>query len=261
MDILSYYGKKVRNSFNDFFYFAGFVKSVFKEILFFAHRKQVTMMVLFRQILFTGFEAFKLITLIGLAIGGIVIIQGMTLLENFGQSDLVYDILIIIITKELGPLLTSFIIIARSGTAIATELGNMVVNHEVEALTVTGINPISYLVVPRVIGVIVSLFCLSIYLNAAGLFGGYFVSTIFTPLSFGEFIRNLSSKLRIIDVVMSQVKSLVFGFTIAIISCYSGLKVNFASTEVPQHTIKAVVSSLTWIIIFDIVIALFYYTM
>lgn len=261
MDIFSFYGKKIRTRFQEFAYFAAFVKSCFKELLFFAHRKQVTMMVLFRQILFTGFEALKLIGLIGLAIGAIVIIQGMTLLDNFGQSDLVYDILIIILTKELGPLLTSFIIIARSGTAISTELGNMVVNHEVEALTVTGINPISYLVVPRIIGVIVSLFCLSIYLNLAGLLGGYFVSNIFNPFSFGEFIRNLATKLKVIDIVVSQIKSIVFGFTIAIISCYSGLKVNFASTEVPQQTIKAVVSSLSWIIIFDIIIALFYYTL
>ncbi|HOV12991.1 MAG TPA: ABC transporter permease [Spirochaetota bacterium] len=259
MDIFSSYGKRVRERFQDFSYFAAFVKSTIKEILIFGHRKQVTLLVLFRQILFTGFEALKLIGLIGLAIGAIIIIQGMTLLENFGQSDLVYDILIIIITKELGPLLTSFIIIARSGTAISTELGNMVVNHEVEALTVTGINPIGYLVVPRVIGVIVSLYCLSIYLNLAGLLGGYFVSSILNPLSFGEFIRNLSTKLRIIDIIVSQLKSLIFGFTIAIISCYSGLKVNFASTEVPQQTIKAVVSSLTWIVVFDIVIAIFYY--
>lgn len=261
MDIFSSYGSRIRERFQEFLYFAAFVKTTIKEIFYLGYRKQINLLVLFRQILFTGFEALKLIGLIGLSIGAIIIIQGRTLLENFGQSDLVYNILIIIITKELGPLLTAFIIVARSGTAISTELGNMVVNHEVEVLIVTGLNPISYLVVPRVIGVIVSLFCLSIYLNLTGLLGGYFVSSLFTPISFGEFIRNLSVKLRVIDIVVSQIKSLVFGFTIAIISCYSGLKVNFASTEVPQQTIKAVVTSLTWIIIFDIIIAIFYYNL
>ncbi|OHD14074.1 MAG: hypothetical protein A2086_12115 [Spirochaetes bacterium GWD1_27_9] len=259
-DIFSYYGKAIRTAFTEFVYFAAFIKVTIVEIFLFSTRKQVTSTVLYRQILFTGYEALKLISLIGLALSGIIIIQGMQLLENFGQSDLVYDILIITITKELGPLLTAVIIIARSGTAISTELGNMVVNHEVEALTSIGINPIAYLVVPRVLGVVVSLFCLSIYLNASGIFGGYIISTINQPLSLWEFLKNLSVKLTIKDLIMSQTKSFVFGFIIALISCYQGLKVNFASTEVPQYTIKAVVSSLTWIIVFDIIIDIFYYS-
>lgn len=257
--MFSNYGRKIRNYFSELLYFSTFLQVVLTETLLFWKRKQVTLMVLLRQILFTGFEALSLITLIGLAIGGIIIIQGMSLLENFGQSDLVYRILIIIITKELGPVITAFIIIARSGTAISTELGNMVVNHEVEALNSIGVDPIGYLVVPRVLGVIVSLFCLTIYLNVSGLFGGYLVSTIVHPSSFVDFMKNLSDQMSIGDILLSQFKSLVFGFVIAVIACYQGLKVGFASTEVPQRTIKAVVSSLSWVIIFDILITVISY--
>ncbi|HNZ27574.1 MAG TPA: ABC transporter permease [Spirochaetota bacterium] len=241
-------------------YFSGFFKLVIVELALFPKRKQVTATVLIRQILFTGFEALKLVSLIGLTIGGIIIIQGMGLLENFGQSDLVYTILIMVITKELGPIITAIILIARSGTAISTELGNMVVNHEVEALYSFGVNPISYLIIPRILGVMISFFALSIYMNLAGLLGGYLVANIFSPFSFIEFGTKLMQKLTVKDAVVSQIKSLVFGFIIAIISCYQGLSVNYASTEVPQKTIKAVVSSLSWIIIFDILIALIYYS-
>ena len=242
-------------------YFAGFLKVVIVELLLFPKRKQVTTTVLIRQILFTGFEALSLITLIGLSIGAIIIIQGISLLQNFGQSDLVYTILIMVITKELGPIITAFIIIARSGTAISTELGNMVVSHEVEALYSMGVNPISYLVVPRILGVMISFFALSLYLNVAGLLGGYVVANFITPFSFVEFFTKLMERLSIIDIVVSQVKSVVFGFIISIISCYYGLDVSFASTEVPQKTIKAVVSSLSWVIIFDIIIAVIAYSL
>jgi phospholipid/cholesterol/gamma-HCH transport system permease protein len=250
-------GKKIRNYFQNWLNFSGFLKLTILEIYrFFFMRRQVSFMVLMRQILFTGFEALSLINLIGLAIGAIIIVKGVSLLENFGQSELGYILLIMIITTELGPLLTAFIIIARSGTSISTELGNMVVNHEVEALQAIGINPISYLVVPRVLGVVISLFCLSIYFNIAGLLGGYLVSSFVQSLSFVDFFSNLLQKITFRDILVSQLKSLVFGFIIAIISCYHGLSVKYATTEVPWRTIKAVVSSLTWIFISSILITL-----
>jgi phospholipid/cholesterol/gamma-HCH transport system permease protein len=259
--LADYFGKKLRNYIQDLLYFSGFLKITLVEIFnFFSLRRKVSFLVLFRQILFTGFEALNLINLIGLAIGATIILEGMGLLDNFGQSDLVYKILIIIITTELGPLLTAFIIIARSGTSISTELGNMVVNHEVEALTAIGIHPISYLVVPRILGVVISLFCLSIYFNIAGLLGGYLVSNFVQPLSFSDFFSNLLQRLTFRDILVGQIKSLVFGFIIAIISCYHGLSVKYATTEVPWRTIKAVVSSLTWIFIFSIIITVISYS-
>jgi len=250
----------VTSYFRELLYFAAFVKVTVIELFLIAHRKQVVIMVLLRQILFTGYEALKLIAMVGLAIGAAIIIQGMALLDTFGQSGLVYNILIIVITKELGPLLTAFIIIARSGTAISTELGNMVVSNEIEALVSFGINPISYLVVPRVLGMVLSFFALSIYFNIAGLLGGYVVSAAFYPIPFTEFFSNLLSRMTIKDIVFAQVKAIVFGMVIAIISCYHGLQVQFASTEVPWRTIQAVVASLSWIIIFNILLTVLSYS-
>lgn len=258
-------GRYVINStsskFHEFLYFAAFVKETIIELFLIGYRKQVVTIVLLRQILFTGFEALKLITWVGLAIGAAIIIQGMSLLDTFGQSGLVYNILIIVVTKELGPILTAFIIIARSGTAISTELGNMVVSNEIEALVSFGINPISYLVVPRVLGVLLSFFALSIYFNISGLIGGYIVSSFFYPIPFNEFFSNLLSRMTIMDIVFSQIKAVVFGMVIAIICCYHGLKVQFASTEVPWRTIQAVVASLSWIIVFNILLTVISYSL
>lgn len=259
--ILDATGKKVKNNITDFLNFSAFMKLTLFEIFLYFKDKRVDNRVLLRQILFTGYEALSIITLIGLAIGGTIIIQGMSLLTNFGQTDWVYKIIIIVITKELGPLLTAFIIIARSGTSISTELGNMVVSHEIQALQSIGVNPINYLVVPRVIGVIISLFCLSVYFNISGILGGFLVSNIVQSLSFMDFFSNLLQTLTLKDIVTSQVKSLVFGFIIAIISCYHGLNVQYASTEVPVRTIKAVVSGLKWIFISDIIITIISYSL
>ncbi len=252
-------GKNVRNNIAEFFYFGAFFKATMQQIIYMILSGKMIFIVLMRQILFTGYQALKIISWLGLALGAIIIIQGMTLLQNFGQSELVYQILIIIVTKELGPLLTAFIIIARSGTAISTELGNMVVNSEVEALISIGINPIGYLVVPRVLGVVISLACLSVYFNFAGLLGGYLVSSLIYPLSFVEFFSNLLNKMRVVDLLFGLLKSIVFGTTIAIICSYQGLQVKFASTEVPVRTITAVVSSLTWMMIFNILITIISY--
>lgn len=252
--------QKFITNLNALLYFSAFVKVTLTEMGLFFYKKQVGFIVLLRQILFTGFEALNIISLIGLSIGGIIIIQGNLLLNNFGQSKLVYAILIIIITKELGPIITAFVIVARSGTAITTELGNMVVNHEMEALTSIGINPISYLVIPRILGVVISLFALTIYFNIAGLIGGFLVANLVQPLSFFDFFLNLLEQLKISDIIIGMSKSIIFGIIISIISCYQGFSVKFASTEVPQRTIKSVVQSFSGIIIFDAIITLIVYS-
>ncbi len=249
----------LKKQFGEFLYFCGFLKNIFSELFLLPQKKIIEFNVISRQVLFTGFEALKIINIIGLTIGAVIIIQGITLLENFGQTTIGYKILIMVITKELGPLLTAFIVLSRSGTSISTELGNMVVNHEVEALVSFGINPIGYLVVPRVIGVVAAIFSLTIYFNIAGLFGGYFVSAMIQPMPFTIFLNNLLQNLTIKDIIVSLTKSLVFGFVISIISCYHGLKVKYASTEVPVRTIKAVVSNLTWIFIFNLIITVISY--
>ena len=145
------------------FYALGFFLKVLKSTADFLKGKYVGKKVLSMQILFTGFEALNIIALIAMALGAVIIIQGVSILPQFGQRELTYPILITIITRELGPLLCAFIIIARSGTAIATEIGHNVISHEIEAYIASGIDPISYLAVPRFLGVTFSILLLNIF--------------------------------------------------------------------------------------------------
>ena len=170
-------------------YASGLLFAVLKESLLFFRRRQVGFRVFILQILFTAVEAISIVAFISLALGALIIIQGNSILPRFGQGKLLYTLLVIVITRELGPLLTAFIIIARSGTAIATELGNMVISHEIEAYVAVGINPIAYLVVPRFLGVTVSMVLLTFYFNFFGLFGSFLLTQLVRRIPFNEYRR------------------------------------------------------------------------
>ena len=243
----------------EYSYALGFFFQVLKETAFFMRRKQVAFHVLVLQILFTGFEALTIVSLIALSIGAVIIVEGGTILPRFGQTSLMYSILIIVITRELGPILTAFIIIARSGTAIATELGNMVVSHEIEAYISVGINPIAYLVVPRVLGVTISMMALMIYFNFFGLFGSFLVSQLVKPVPFLEYFRALLRTFQLRDILSTVVKSFIFGIIVSVVATFQGFKVSVSVTEIPRAAIRAVGQGFVLCFLADAVITLIYY--
>ena len=121
----------------------GFFARTLGAVGAFIKNRNVSLRVLVMQIYFTFVQAMGISTLLALGIGGAINAIGLPVLERISQQQLVYSLLIIIITRELGPLLTAFIVIARSATAIATEIASMVINHEVEAYISVGVDPIS----------------------------------------------------------------------------------------------------------------------
>ncbi|ADK80862.1 MlaE family ABC transporter permease [Sediminispirochaeta smaragdinae] len=252
-------GHRVIASIRELFYACGFFLRTIKESVPFFRRRQIGYRVLVMQLLFTGVEALGVISLIALILGGVIIVYGVDLLPQFGQGELIYSILITVIMRELGPLLCAFIIIARSGTAIATELGQMVVSHQIEAYTSVGVDPISYLVVPRFLGVIFSMILLNIYFNLFGLIASFFVTSFIQPIPMRDYMYDLITHIRSVDIVSSMIKSLIFGAIIALSATYNGFRVEQSSTEVPQVVIKAVVQSFVLIIVADALITLIYY--
>jgi len=259
--VLEQIGNRVLTTVSNTFYAAGYFYEILKETARFIRRRQVGYgyRVLIMQILFTGVEALGIIAIISLALGVVIIVQGSTILPQFGQGQLVYTILITVITRELGPILTAFIIIARSGTAIATELGNAIISHEIEAYISFGINPISYLIVPRFLGVTLSLVLLNLYFNLFGLLGSFLVTQFIRPLQFAEYLTNLLATLKTVDVLSSLVKSIVFGIIISVTATYYGFRVEQSSTEIPQMAIKAVGRSFILCVLADALITLVYY--
>lgn len=252
-------GSRLREKVQGLLYGAGFFTQVLIESFRFFRRSQVGMKVLVMQILFTGVEALGIIMVLSLALGAIISSQGFIFLPLLGQPDLLYTLLVVIITRELGPVLTAFIIIARSGTAIATELGGMVVSHEIEAYVSFGINPVSYLVVPRFLGVVFSLLLLTVYFNFFGLVGSWLLAVMITPIPFQEYMEKILKALTIKDVLFGLAKAVVFGTIISLVASYQGFQVQRASTEVPQAGIKAVGKCFMYTIMADVILTLLYY--
>lgn len=252
-------GRSVRQNLSSLMYGLGFLFNVLRETARFFRKSQVGYKVLIMQILFTGYEALTINAIMAIAIGAAINVIGSSLLPQFGQSQLMYSILIVVITRELGPLLTAFVITARSGTAIATQLGTMVVNHEIEAYIATGLNPINYLVVPRFIGVTVSMLVLTVYFNIFGLLGSFIVVQIIKPTPITEYLGALMSTLTVGDVASGLIKALVFGIVVSVVSTYQGFSVNRASTEIPVAGIRAVGQSFILIIITDVLVTLVQY--
>jgi phospholipid/cholesterol/gamma-HCH transport system permease protein len=220
----------------------------------FTTRNDVTM-----QILFTGVEAVPIISIIGLMLGSIVIIQSTTLAPKFGAGEFLGKIMAIAVIRELAPLVTAFIVIGRSGAALSTYLGNMKVTNELDALDVMGIDPVHVRVMPAVLGFIVSVFGLTLFFDAVAVFGGYLFSRIIVSLPVMIFFRMIINELGPMDVVISAVKCMLFGSVIATVSCYHAMNIGTSFQEVPQATIKAVVNSIIFTVLLDTLVTVIFY--
>jgi phospholipid/cholesterol/gamma-HCH transport system permease protein len=185
----------------------------------------------------------------------------MPQLAKFSQQDLIYPLLIAIITRELGPLLAAFIISARSATAIATEMAGMVISHEIEAYISVGVDPIEHLAVPRFLGVTLSMFLLNVYFSILGLAGSFLVSQILNPMPAAVYFNHLLQVLTMQDLAISVIKSICFGMIISTVAIIKGLAVERASTEIPVAGLRAVSSTLGGCIIVDILLSALYYSM
>jgi phospholipid/cholesterol/gamma-HCH transport system permease protein len=251
------WGAAVIQGWRNLFYGFGFFWLVIRESLRLNSRRGVGWKVVVMQVLFTGVNALAVILMIALSLGAVIIFEGAQLF-SLGQNSLLYTILITIITRELGPLLTAFIVMARSGVAIATELSNMVISQEIEAYVSVGINPISYLVVPRFLGVTVSVAALTVLFSVGGLAGAWLVVQFVQPLPAGEYFTNLLIHLTVSDLSASLVKGIVFGMVIAVVSSFTGFQANQSSTEVPVLVIKAVGRGFALLIVVNVIITLVY---
>ncbi len=214
--------------------------------------------VLARQVLFTGFEATGFIALIAVIVGALVVVQAQYWLTRLGQSNLIGPILTAVVLRELGPLLTNFVVIARSGTAIATELANMKVHGEVRALDAMGIDPFVYLVVPRVLGVAISTFCLTIIFLAVTFIGGFACiwAIELGDVNMGLFFGNIIGAVTVPDVFSLLAKSIVPGLLTGAICCDEGLAVGVAATEVPIAATRGVIRSVATLFVTSLLISI-----
>ena len=193
------------------------------------------------------------------ALGLLVIGQSVSWLTRVGAINYLGSIMVIVVVRELGPLIAGLLVLARVGTANVIELGTARALGEVEALEALGIDPIHYLVVPRVIGMALGVFALTVYLILGALISGYvwvFIQDV--PLQPGDYFRQLANSLNGMDFVLLALKTLAFGFIIAIVTCYHGLAQPLRLDEVSQATVRAVAQSVVAYVLIDALFIIIY---
>lgn len=212
----------------------------------------------FRTAELVGVNALPIVALLGFLLGLIMAFQSAIPMRQFGADIFVANLIGLSMLRELGPLLTAIILAGRSGSAFAAELGTMKVSEEIDALTTMGLEPVSFLVVPRVIAAVAMTPLLAIFANFLGLVGGAVVM-----LSFGfplvTYIIQVQSAVTAGDMLGGLFKSLVFGIVVAAIGCLRGLQTKSGASAVGESTTRAVVSGLVLITLVDGLFAVVYY--
>lgn len=210
------------------------------------------------QILFTGLDALLIVAIIAVSCGLIISLQTMINMPEIGISEYFGKIMVISIIRELGPLITSLIVIGRSGAALAAYIGNMKVTKEIYALEIMGIDPIHFLVTPAFLGVTFSMLALNVYFDVFAIIGGLLLVSFVVDTSIISLINEVFNAVTFMDILISLGKGLVFGAIIASVSTYHGLVVENIRM-VPRAVFHAVVTSLVVTIMLNLIFTFTYY--
>jgi len=196
-----------------------------------------------RQIISIGYFSLPVVAMTAVFSGAVLALQSYTGFSRFSAESSIATVVVLSITRELGPVLAGLMVAGRVGASIAAEIGTMKVTEQIDALFTLSTDPIKYLVVPRVIASVLTMPCLVLIGDIIGVMGGYLVSVYKLGFNGITYIKNTVEYLETIDVVSGLVKAAVFGFIIAIMSCYHGYHSNKGAKGVGTATTDAVVSS------------------
>jgi len=212
------------------------------------------------QAMETGVRALPILSLITFFIGLILALQAAYELRRFGAISAVATAVAISMSRELGPFITAIVVIGRSGSAFAAELGTMKVSEEIDALETMAISPVRFLVAPKFLAMMVMLPCLTIWANAMGILGGSLFGVAQADFTFVRYIRASVDSLLLGDITTGLVKSVMFGITITAVGCLEGRSTGAGAEEVGRSTTRAVVMSIFLVVVVDLFFtALFFF--
>ena len=198
-----------------------------------------------------GAQALQIVGLILFLVGAVSALQSAAQLRQFGADIFVANLLGIGLTRELGPLMTAIMVSGRSGSAIAAEIATMKFTEELDALQTMGIDPLRFVVVPKLWAMVVCMPLLTIMANLVGILGGTFIGVVSLDIPAGVFLNQVFSSLFLKDLLTGLVKSASFAWLITIVSAHHGLNFSGGAEGVGRATTSAVVSSLFGIIVLD----------
>ena len=193
------------------------------------------------------------------ALGLVVIGQTVSLMTRMGANNFLGTVMVTVVVRELGPLLAALLVLTRTGLANVIQLSTARALGEVEALEVLGIDPIHYLVVPRVIGMALGMSSLAVYTILVALGSGYlwaFLQDV--PLRPGDYVRQLAGAMSVLDFILLAVKTWCFGTIIAVVTCYHGLAQPLRLVEISRSTVSAVAQSVIVCVLLDALFIIIY---
>ena len=206
-----------------------------------------------------GVALLPMFFFVALALGFLVVGHTVSALAKVGATSYLGSTMVIVIVRELGPLLAAMLVLARVGTAHVIELGTARALGEVEALEALGIDPVHYLIVPRIIGMALGIFSLTVYLILGALASGYLFAFLQdVPMTPGDYFKQITESLSWLDFALLALKTMAFGFFIAIVTCYHGLAQPLRLEEVSRVAVRAVTQGVIVCVLIDVLFIVLY---
>ncbi len=230
--------------------FSAFLMEFFKRFW----RRPFEVRELMNQMDEVGTKSLLLTLVTGISIGVVLAMQSRGTLVRFGAEAVLPSMLALSIFKEIGPVLTGLVLAGRLGAGMGAEIGSMRVTEQIDALEVAALKPFHYIVLTRVIACVIMFPVMTICTDIIAMFGGYMESLLATNMDYRIFINTAFSTLRLSDLLVDTLKTSVFGFIVAIVSCFHGYTVRGGTREVGQAAMKSVVASSLLILLSDVVI-------
>ncbi len=200
-----------------------------------------------------------LVAMVSFLTGVILAMQTGRAMMDFGFEDQVGGLVAVVLAREMGPLWAAVIVTAAVGSSIAAELGTMKVSEEIDALEVMAINPMRFLVLPRLVALVVSVPILSIYADVIGFYGGAFIARSMLSVPYDDYLDSAKLFVEFRDVWTGILKAVFFGLTIGIVSCDQGMNTKNGAEGVGKATINTVVICIIMILIFDFILSAFFF--
>lgn len=246
--------KRIESLFN----YVGSLGLFVKDILYYLFSKRRRLRSLSKEIIFIGIDSVGLVSLISFFVGIIIAFQTAYQLKAFSSEIYIASLVALSLTRELGPVLSSLVVAARSGASITAQIGSMKISEQIDALETFAVEPIDYLVVPKFISLILCMPVLVVYADFLGILGGYLVGALKFSIPCNFYFKMTFDALEYKDIVSGLIKSVCFGGIIACVSCWEGFR-PISSLEVARAVTHSVVRSFMFIIVFDCILTAFFY--
>lgn len=224
-------------------FIAGFVRNIF--------RKGFEWNEFFRQCFIVGNKSIGLVAITGFILGLVLTLQSEPTMRDFGAESFVPSMVAISIIREIGPVIIALICAGKIASSMGAELASMKVSEQIDAMEVSGANPVQYLVVTRILACIIMIPLLTLLADAVALLGGFVASNINNDMAIGLYFRKAFAAIEFADVIPAFLKTLFFGFAIGFVGCFKGYHAGKGTESVGLAANSAVVAASLWVIVLD----------